>query len=84
MWWTGTRGLSWTKAMALAAWTPDEQAPDEPRPPGDRHSAEVGKCDAGFGHRLTNDRADVLEVVPGRELGHDTTVGSMEGHLGQR
>ena len=43
MWWTGTSGLPCTKAMALAAWTPDQQRADQARPLGHGDRVEVGE-----------------------------------------
>ncbi len=32
MWWTGTRGLPWTKAIPFATWTPTRSEPTRPGP----------------------------------------------------
>ena len=59
----------------------DEQRSDEPRPLRDRDRAEVGPRRSGLGERALDHSADVADVLPGRELRHDTAPLAMNRHL---
>jgi hypothetical protein len=51
-----------------------QQGPDEPGPLRDGHEVDVVESRAGAGQRVVDDVVDELEVMTGRDLGHDAAV----------
>ncbi len=59
----------------------DEQRADEPRSARDGDSVDLVDRDARLVERLVDDRADLLEVLARRDLGHDAPVDAVRRDL---
>ena len=60
---------------------PDQQRADQARPLRHRDGTEIAPADAGVAQRPLEHAADVAQVLPRRELGHDPAPLAVERHL---
>jgi len=64
-------GLPARRREGLGGRQADEQGADHAGPAGDRDGIDAVQVGAGLVERRLDDRADQVEVVPGRDLGDD-------------